>query len=209
MDTVVDASRRDFLPDDQSAPTPGAPNSTAKVGPIVICEIMYHRTGNPDAEYVELLNISNVAVSLYDPDANLPWRLTDDPENPALELLLPREVPLTLLPGQYAVLTKNAEAFAAEFTVPAGVPVLAWGTGWLSDTSDKVQLSKPSDNGNWIRVDRVVYSDGTHPDFGQTVDPWPVPADGSGSSLTRLDPAAYGNDPANWHATAPSPGSAN
>jgi len=60
---------------------------------------------------------------------------------------------------------------------------------------------------HWIRVDRVVYSDGSHPgDFAEGVDPWPTKADGQGSSLTRLDPAAYGNDPANWDAATPSPG---
>jgi hypothetical protein len=33
--------------------------------------------------------------------------------------------------------------------------------------------------------------------------------DGHGLSLSRTDPAAYGNDPENWHAALPSPGSAN
>jgi hypothetical protein len=59
-------------------------------------------------------------------------------------------------------------------------------------------------------VDRVVYSDGSHPqDFAEGVDPWPVEADGQGSSLNRTARSDYGNDPANWHAALPSPGSAN
>jgi len=41
------------------------------------------------------------------------------------------------------------------------------------------------------------------------IDPWPAKADGQGSSLARIDPAAYGNDAANWKAAAPSPGAAN
>jgi len=41
------------------------------------------------------------------------------------------------------------------------------------------------------------------------VDPWPTQADGQGPSLSRIDPYAYGNDPANWHASAPSPGRPN
>jgi hypothetical protein len=53
----------------------------------------------------------------------------------------------------------------------------------------------------------VVYSDGLHPDdFATGVDPWPLQADGYGGSLTRIDPAAYGNDPANWQAATPTPG---
>jgi hypothetical protein len=60
----------------------------------------------------------------------------------------------------------------------------------------------------WIAVDVVDYSDGTHPQrLLDGIDPWPVEADGSGSSLTRLAPSRYGNDPDNWHAALPTPGS--
>ena len=59
-------------------------------------------------------------------------------------------------------------------------------------------------------MDRVVYSDGSHPeDFPEGLDPWPVEADGQGESLSRIDPQAYGNDPENWTATDASPGGAN
>jgi hypothetical protein len=46
-------------------------------------------------------------------------------------------------------------------------------------------------------IDRVVYGD---------VAPWPTNADGFGQSLQRWSFAAYGNDPANWSAAAPTPG---
>ena len=36
--------------------------------------------------------------------------------------------------------------------------------------------------------------------------PWPVGAAGSGSSLQRLIPVNYGNDPANWFVAAPTAG---
>jgi hypothetical protein len=62
----------------------------------------------------------------------------------------------------------------------------------------------------WIRVDRIVYSDGSHDDdFSSGVDPWPVEADGGGMSLSRLEPAEYGNDVINWQSAEPSPGRAN
>jgi len=38
------------------------------------------------------------------------------------------------------------------------------------------------------------------------VDLWPTGPDGSGQSLTRKVLSAYGNDPDNWTALAPSPG---
>jgi len=100
---------------------------------------------------------------------------------------------------------------AANYAVPADVQVLAWDSGSLANGSEKIQLSKPGDEEgderHWLRVDRVVYSDGSHPDdFAAGVDPWPTEADGQGASLRRLDPAAYGNDPVNWIASTPSPG---
>jgi hypothetical protein len=194
---------------EMSVPTPGAANDTPKVGPIVISEIMYNPSGDPDAEYVELLNISEAAVSLYDSGAATPWRFTDDPDKPTIELLFPSESPVTLLPGQYAVVTKNAAAFLAQFSVPEGVRVLAWDGGWLPRAGGKIQLSKPSGDGYWIRVDRVVYSDGLHAGAGEPNDPWPAAANGTGQSLTRIDPTAYGNDPVNWKAAQPSPGRGN
>jgi hypothetical protein len=62
----------------------------------------------------------------------------------------------------------------------------------------------------YIRIDRVTYSDGFHPqDCPGGVDLWPTAADGLGKSLSRKAPADYGNDVANWQAATPSPGVAN
>jgi hypothetical protein len=61
---------------------------------------------------------------------------------------------------------------------------------------------------HYVLVDTVDYSDGSHPENFPEIgyDPWPAEADGSGKSLTRLDPDLYGNDVANWGANGPSPG---
>jgi hypothetical protein len=62
----------------------------------------------------------------------------------------------------------------------------------------------------YIRTDRINYSDGGHPeDCPGGVDLWPVQADGTGKSLRRINASLYGNDPNNWHANDPSPGSVN
>ncbi len=196
-------------------PTPGAANAAPVVGPVVISEIQYHPSGHEGAEYVELLNVGDSAVTLYDAAEQSPWRFTDDPDDPKIDLLLPSDSPVTLAPGEYLVLAKDLSLFNAAYTIPAGVQVLAWGFGKLPDDGGKIQLSRPfevDDDGlrQWIRVDRIVYSDGAHPqDFAEGEDPWPVDADGQGKSLNRVDPQAYGNDPANWQAAAPSPGRAN
>jgi hypothetical protein len=195
-----------------SAPTPGKANAAPVVGPVVISEIMYHPLDAQDAEYVELLNISSSLVTLYDEARKAPWRFTDDPQNPSIELLFPTDLPVTLAPGASMILAKDASTLLAKYSVPADVKILAWGPGNLANGGQKIQLSKPADpddrgNRTWIRVDRVVYSDGAHPlDFAEGVDAWPVEAGGKGKSLSRIDPRAYGNDPANWRASIPSPG---
>ncbi|MEN6335646.1 MAG: lamin tail domain-containing protein [Phycisphaerales bacterium] len=198
-----------------SEPTPGKANAEPIVGPVVISEVMYHPADAGDTEYVELVNISDAPVALYDVDKASPWCFADDPEDPGIELLFPSDPPVTLTPGEYLVLAADADQLRAEYAIPAGVRVLSWRTGKLADDTQRLQLSKPGgqdDNGtrSWIRVDRVVYSDGSRPqDFAGGVDPWPVQADGKGKSLGRVDRQAYGNDPGNWIAMYPSPGAAN
>jgi hypothetical protein len=62
----------------------------------------------------------------------------------------------------------------------------------------------------YIRVDRVSYSDGSHPeDSPDGIDHWPSSPDGNGKSLARKDSSDYGNDPDNWIANLPSPGTVN
>ncbi|UCG60157.1 MAG: hypothetical protein JSU70_11655, partial [Phycisphaerales bacterium] len=193
---------------------PGSANAYPKVGPIVISEIMYHPDSPADAEYVELLNISDMAVTLYDFVTAEPWRFTDDPDNPGIEFLFPSE-PVTVASGECILMVKDPAMFGARYTAPEGTQIFAWGAGRLDNGGEKVQISMPGDVDiegvrHYIRVDRVRYSDGSHPDdFTSGVDPWPTGADGLGSSLTRLFPQYYGNDPDNWQAAAPSPGTVN
>jgi hypothetical protein len=181
------------------------------VGPVVINEIMYHPDAPAEAEYVELLNISDEPVTLYDAERQAPWRFNDDS---GIEFLLPTSFPVTLAAGQYLLLVKDAGAFSSKYAVPSDVQVLVWSFGNLADSTAKLELSKPGDvdahgTRQWIRVDQVVYGDGSHPaDSPSNADPWPAAADGQGLSLNRTDSAAYGNDPANWEAATPSPGRA-
>jgi hypothetical protein len=98
----------------------------------------------------------------------------------------------------------------AAYSLPVGVTLLAWDQGALGNGGDQVQLDRlePLDaeagaDWDWIRVERISYSDGSHPEGS---DPWPVEADGHGMSIERIDVTAYGNDPANWQAAEPTPG---
>ena len=83
--------------------------------------------------------------------------------------------------------------------------------GSLSNAGESLELSMPGEvdglgDGFYIRVDRVNYSDGSHPEnCPGGVDLWPSQADGGGYSLGRKALSGYGNDPDNWLAASPSP----
>jgi hypothetical protein len=152
---------------------------------------------------------------LYDPVTLEPWRFTDNPDNPSIDFFFPADTPVTLAPGEYLLLVGDWAAFDSIYNAPAGVQVFEWGDGRLDNAGEKIQLSMPGDvdlegRRQWIRIDRVNYSDGSHADENPgDDDPWPARADGAGYSLSRIVPAEYGNDPINWQAAIPSPGSAN
>ncbi|MBE0534492.1 MAG: lamin tail domain-containing protein [Phycisphaerae bacterium] len=190
-----------------SSNTPGGPNAYPKVGPVVISEIMYNPAADSEAEYVELLNISGAPLALYDFLTGEPWKFQDE-GGIDLPILDAQGRPITMAADERILLVKNSTAFAAAFASPAQTQIVAWGTGSLSNGGERIQLSMPGDVDSkgvrqYIRVDRVVYSDGSHP-LGD--DPWPAGADGGGASLVRIDNSAYGNDPVNWQAGVPSPG---
>ena len=196
--------------------TPDDDNAYPKVGPIVISEIMYHprdpNLGSPytdddDFEYVELHNIDPCSVTLQEYDNELEidvgWRFTD--ENEAIDFVFP--LATTIPAGGYLLLVKNEDAFNYRYTAPGGVQILEWGDGKCNNGGEKINLQMPGDmvagQRYYIRVDRVNYSDGSHPP-GE--DPWPTGPDGNGKALTRKVSSAYGNDVANWQSAKPGPG---
>ena len=202
----------DFTP--MVEPTPGRPNASPRVGPVVISEIMYHPDSADDAEYIELFNAGDFDVTLYDIIAEAPWRLADDPKDPGIEIVFPEDPPVTVPPGQYVLLVKDLLQCQGRYSIPGNVPILEWGSGRLNNAGETIYLYRPGeidDDGvrQWICVDRVTFSDGAHPQrFPGNVDPWSAQADGQGSSLTRIFSDRYGNDPNNWRPEIPSPASA-
>ncbi len=188
--------------------TPMLSNAYPKVGPVVISEIMYHPEifwGNWDAEYIELCNITDDTVSLYDVNG-ISWKFTD-----GIEFTFP---PYTSMPPKAIFLVvRDVNIFQTEFNdVPPGAQIFQWESGRLDNGGEKIEISAPGDydeNGDlqYIRIDRVSYSDGSHPDdFDGITDPWPAQADGLGKSLEKIDQNLYGNDPNIWQAAVPTPG---
>ncbi len=191
-------------------PTPGQANAGPRTGPVVISEIMYHPDTSADAQYVELLNISDAPVTLYDAAPGVPWRLIDESQTAGVNFLLPSDPPVTLAPRQLLLLARDRATAVARYRLRPSLRVVEWTFGTLRDTGGRLVLARPGkmEGGvrQWIPVDAVAFSDGSHGSiFPGGVDPWPQQADGQGASLTRLRFDAYGNDANNWSADAPSP----
>ena len=194
--------------------TPGSANSYPKVGPVVISEIMYNPSWpdggsytNNQYEYIKLRNISAEPVTLFDYGKNEPWKFTD-----GVEFTFPTYAPVTIPAGRYILVVKKPAAFHWRYPdVPAEI-VLGPYEGNLSNAGESLELGMPGDLDKdgirqYIRVDRVNYSDGSHPEnCPGGVDLWPVEADGNGMALTRTVPSDYGNDPENWIAGPTLPG---
>jgi hypothetical protein len=193
-----------------SAQTPDAANAYPKVGPIIISEIMYHPEkfwGDWNAEYIELYNTSGSTVNLYDANG-LGWKITS-----GINYIFPNGT--SLASHSYLLLVKNTVAFYNQYgSVPGGVQIFQWTSGRLDNDGEQIEISMPGDideggQQQYIRIDRVTYSNGSHPEnFDGVTDPWSVYADGQGYSLTKVNYALYGNDPNAWAAYSPSPGQA-
>jgi hypothetical protein len=193
----------------------GLPNSSPRVGPVIISEIFYYSTTagfeNTEDEFIELQNISSTDVTLFDPAyPTNTWRVRD-----AVDFPFPTN--LTLAAGRRLLLvgfpTSDAgllAAFRAKFAVPTDVAVLGPWSGRLANASDSVELVRPDavqlpphpDAGfvPQVLVDKVRYS---------ALTPWPSVAASGSESLQRLSLTNYGNDPTNWFAAAPTAGQPN
>jgi hypothetical protein len=191
-----------------SSNTPNAANAYPKVGPVVINEIMYNPPdiNGQNSEYIELRNTTGSRVNLYDVN-NVGWEFSD-----GIDYVFPADANIPA--NGYLLVVKTTPAyFRTRYSVPSNVIVLGPYGGNLSNSGEKLELVKPTDTDElgrtvYTRVDRVVYSDGSHPqDCPEGVDLWPTQADGGGKSLSRKVVAAYGNDPNNWQAAIPTPGS--
>lgn len=208
--------RESFLA--QAAPTPGAPNAGADKAPVQISEVHYRppdiRVGgdawNDSAlEFVEIANVSNAAVDLF--DASHPtntWHLKD-----AVSYVFPEN--MTVPPGGTVVIvnfdpTSNPQAvarFRTVYGVEPSVSLVGPYSGSLPNGRGKIELARPDkpqqapdpDAGQvpYIVVDRVNYLDRA---------PWPPWADGTGRSLSRVGWGRVDPGARSWVAAVPSPG---
>lgn len=138
-----------------------------------ITEIMYNPAADPNSEFIELKNISNIAINLEG------VRFTN-----GIDFVFPQ---ITLSPGQYTVVVANQIAFEARY----GTQIYVAGvyTGKLGNSGEQItlKLAEPLD----AAVMRFEYRDGWYPT-----------TDGVGYSLVITDatgPLESWRDEENWH----------
>ncbi len=201
----------------QLRPTLGAPNAGPVVGPVVINELMFNppllgTNNNTLDEFIELRNISTRPVPLFDTAAPTnTWQLGD-----GVTFTFPTGA--TLPAGGYALVVNFDPAsspvqlalFCAKYNVDAATPIGGPYTGNLANEGESVGLYEPGKPETasdpqpgqvpHVLVDQVEYRNQA---------PWPTNADGTGFSLQRIDSSAFGDEPANWQAAAPTAGADN
>ena len=186
--------------------TLGSTNSGPVVGDVVITEVHYNPAGVPpvqqgnilqeELEFVELTNRSGTPLDVSH------WSLTGIAYTfPAGSIMAAGES-VAVVRFNPAATPAKATAFRDVFGISPSVRLFGAATGQLNNAGELVKLLRPEDPLNLatgeILVDAVHYDEQS---------PWPLQADGQGSSLNRLHPNAFGDFTMSWRASAPSPGS--
>jgi hypothetical protein len=169
---------------------------------------MYHPldsgiTNNTGDEYIELTNISSEDVSLFGPDAftNV-WHIRNAVDFDFATGTVINAGEKILLVGFDPSDSSMTADFRAAYGITTNINIYGPWSGSLNNEDETIELKRP-DNPNtndvpYILVEKIHYHDS---------EPWPPAADGSGCSLQRIAVERYGNDPDNWYAAIPNPGS--
>lgn len=171
--------------------TPDTQNSQPKVGPLIINQLMY----NPPEgyfEYIEIINISDDDIDLYNPEAETPWRVD------GVDFYF--DINASIAAGEAVYLVESAlhpSDFKSMYGLTENTQVYNY-PGKLDNAGERIEIREIlpvvyEQNDTiypYVIVDKVKYNDKA---------PWPD-ADGNGNKLQRIDHFAYGNDPASWEA---------
>lgn len=138
--------------------------ATFAVGPVKeslrVTELMYNPQ-DPNLEFIELQNVGTEAI-------NLNWVTFDRGITHTFD-------DVDVAPNGFVLLVNNKPRFESAYTIPAGVPVIQWTSGQLSNSGETIQLRDAAG----AVVQSFAYKDSWYP---QT--------DGDGFSLTMLNPTS-------------------
>lgn len=178
----------------------GSTNSGPVIPAVAVSEVNY----NPAADNAELSNALEFIELANGQGAPMDisgWRL-----DRAVDFVFPAN---TVVPASSAIVVvpfslddaTAVAAFRSNYGIGENVSLLGPFSGNLDNGGERIELEMPlaGEEGAWVLVDRVRYDDDA---------PWPVSADGAGSSLQRTSNTAYGDNATSWIAAAPNPGTA-
>ncbi len=185
----------------------GLSNATAKIGPVIINEVMYHPidiAGTPPLDNLleEYVEIHNITTSRQDLSG---WKLKGESDFTFASGTVIR-------PGEYLLLVAFDPSsdpvalnnFRTKYGVSSSTAIHGPYAPRLANGAQDVEIAYPgiSEGGTtpYILVDKVSYTDAS---------PWPIDADGGGVSLQRLSRTSIGNDAQNWRSAVPTPGNLN
>ncbi len=146
---------------------------------LVVSEFHYHPETEPDAEFIELLNISDTVT----------LDLDGVKFSAGVEFAFAGSAVTTLAPGERVLVVRDPVAFKSVYGTEHAARiagVFANGTS-LSNSGEEIRLDDATNS----TIREFTYSDSA---------PWPTSPDGGGPSLVLRDPtsAPDPNDAANW-----------
>jgi len=183
--------------------TLGDENAEARIGPLVISEVMYQppvpqQGEQPQDEFVELYNPTAGTVQLFDPDQpENTWRLD------GVDFNFPAgvEVPSG---GVVLVVPIAPDAFRTRYGIAADVQIFGPCPGSLDNAGERLRLQRPDAPtfGQPPTIPRLLVDEADYEPY----DPWPEDAAGEGSALHRLGIDLGGTYATSWEAGPPTPG---
>ena len=195
--------------------TLGCANSHPRVGPVVVTEINYHpespsatalavepSLGVEDLEFIEVFNPTVDAVDLTQ------WRLRGSVDYDFAEgQLLPPGSAIVIVSFDPTVdeNVSRKEAFLAHYQTDESFLLVGGWDGQLRDRGERIELQRPGAP----LVDDLL----TRPRLSEDlfdydeVPPWPSSSGGTGNSLHRVTPVAFGMEGGHWSSQPATPGS--
>lgn len=215
---IVDLSDGSTAQGPLAAATPGEKNSALQVGSLYINEIHYHpatvKTKVP-FEFMEIVNASDAAVSLYSSSVKKGWKVEGINLEFASNATIPAKGLMLLIPEvledvdleSFGISAWNADVVRSIYKIPEEVQIVTY-SGKLSNRGETIAVKEPYSKETDALDPSIVKYFYTWHDATLYSDGWDglAEADGLGYSLQRVDVTTMGYEAKAWKAAEPTPG---